>query len=135
MKRIIYGKVTRANSCSDGGCKCEFRRSEFYVDGRDYLDIIMYSSNVAYTTIDSENIPEELKGLSQGDFRYYDEGYHKLNNAINRVNLKAFYGSYDDVYMHTCYSEWTCGDPGEERVFRLGELANLQGKLVLFSLE
>lgn len=136
MSKIIYGIVTEAREAYDG-CKCDSSDARFRINNIDYI-YDLENGQVSYAVLDPDNIPDVLKDMAKSsytnDYQWELSDYEKINNALIEIALNSYYMRTEEVYKSTCYSEWTCGYDGDVTVHRLGELASLLGKLVIFKI-
>lgn len=135
MKKLIFGKVDEVREATTDDCMCNFRDAEFWINSRNIIyDILYKHHSIRYVSFD--DLPEELKGIESGTYNEDEnEPYKTINNICIEKVLENFYMSENSVYLHTCYSEWTCGDPGSRSFVRLGELRNLQDKYIILFIE
>jgi len=134
MKKLILGKVDEVREANTDDCMCNFRDAEFWINNRNIIDDLMYKNSIRYVSFD--NLPDELKEIEPGTYNEDEnEPYKTINNICTEKVLENFYISEDSVFLHTCYSEWTCGEDGYRSFIRLGELRNLQGKYIILFTE
>ncbi len=131
IRKLIYGKVTIHESNSTS-CKCNFQHPQFLINNVDYIESIWGSYSVSYYS--SNDILEYKIGTPYGEYYEGTQEYDNINNCFREKYLTNFYGHTDNELLNTCYSEWTCGDPGYESIARVSELRNLDGKIVVFFL-
>jgi len=130
MTKAIFGQVKSIKEASKDGCKCNFTDAELYVENFDIIYDIKNSDSVRYTSFPV--IYKELKTISFGGYFEGSKEYEKLKNFCSKSVLDKFYKSYNSIYLETCYSEWTCGEPGQREFIRINELKNLKGRYVIF---
>jgi len=131
MDKVIFGKVTDVVDYTKS-CRCYSSDPKFYIGDKDYFYEIKNYYSVSYLTFPL--LYDELKDIEFGEYSSNDEKYNSLKEFCSKTVLANYYVPTESVYQNTCYSEWTCGFPGEREVCRLGELGNLIGKYVIFIL-
>jgi len=131
MKKVIFGKVIKVKDFRNG-CKCNYDRPQFYINDKDYMYDITNTYSVRYLSFPF--MYDEIKDIEFDEYDDMSNEHKALENFCSKANLTNYYASTESIYFHTCYSEWTCGLPGEREVVRLGELENLEGKYVIFFL-
>lgn len=129
-KKIIFGKVTSVEDF-EGGCKCMYKRSHFFINDRDYMEDISYYQ-VSYLSFPL--LYEEIKNIPFGEHFESSEEYNDLKLFCSKATLTNYYEHTSSFYFETCYSEWTCGFAEDREVVRLGELEDLKDKYVIFIL-
>jgi hypothetical protein len=131
-KKALFGKVESVQTEPGDSCKCNFSDPQFIVNNSDYYYLIDESYSVSYLSFDK--LKKALKGIELGVHVEDSDEYNRLKNFCAKSVLENFYRGEESVYLHTCYSEWTCGEPGDRTYIRIDELKHLKGKYVIFFL-
>ena len=136
--RVIYGKVFHATSGNTEGCKCNLEDARLYVNienaeenkhlySINIVDLLSdYQDSISFYVLDSP-----LENMEFGDFMGKEADLiHDM--CLERYILSTMSVEQEEVYGSTCYSEYTCGYPGEVFLTHIEEAKSLEDRIVAF---
>jgi|SRR6478609_894129 len=126
--KVYYGKVSHIRDANVESCKCFVDDASLYVgESNIFWDIRDYWTYRYYI------LPELIPGVEEGVYEQFSPDYEEIyNHCVKGYLENSFNLEVETMYKGVCYSEWTCGYASEVTVKRLGELKELEGKIVAF---